>query len=54
MRAGPLTSLPALLLNAKYVLVAFVDTKIQRTSCLLQTSNTTPYAVLEQMQLTLL
>ncbi|KAN0113374.1 hypothetical protein V8E52_007775 [Russula decolorans] len=40
--------------KCKYVLVAFVDTKIQRTSCLLQTSNTMPYAVLEQMQLTLL
>jgi hypothetical protein len=54
MMAGPLTSSPGPLPNAKYVLVVFVATKIQRIRHLLQTSNTMPYVVLEQMQSMLL
>ena len=53
-KAGPLTSSPAPLPNAKYMLVAFIDTRIRRIRHLPQISNTTPYVALDKMQSTLL
>jgi hypothetical protein len=50
MKAGRLTSSPAPLPNAKYVLVAFVDTRIRRIRHLPRTSNTTPYVASEKKQ----
>ena len=52
--AARVISLPARLLDAKYVLVGFVTFKIPRISHLLQTSNTMHCVVLVQMQSMLL
>ena len=54
MKASPLTSSPAPLPNVKYMLVAFVDTRIHRIRHLPQISNTTPYIALDKMQSMLL